>query len=120
MHGAPFDAGKTPTGLLQQSLPSAAEALSAAVAWIHAHPRSTPRAEPISICDPEHRERGLAAIPFVRPQASAASGIAVIDAVQVGLKDGFDAAVAREQVHLVDLRHTPEARAKLDAFLKRG
>jgi len=120
MHGAPFDAGKTPTGLLQQSLPSAAEALTAAVAWIHAHPRSTPRAEPISICDPEHREHGLAAIPFVRPQASAASGIAVIDAVQVGLKDGFDAAVAREQVHLVDLRHTPEARAKLDAFLKRG
>jgi enoyl-CoA hydratase/carnithine racemase len=120
MHGAPFDAGKTPAGLLQQSLPSAAEALTAAVAWIHAHPRSTPRAEPISICDPEHREHGLAAIPFVRPQASAASGIAVIDAVQVGLKDGFDAAVAREQVHLVDLRHTPEARAKLDAFLKRG
>jgi len=44
---------------------------------------------------------------------------AVIDAVQAGLEGGFDAAVEREQLHLVDLRHTPEARRKLEAFLKR-
>ena len=65
------------------------------------------------------RDRTRAAIPFVRPQAATAAAIAVIDAVQAGLSEGFDAAVAREQQHLVDLRHTPEARAKLDAFLKR-
>ena len=60
-----------------------------------------------------------AAIPFVRPQAAHAAAIAVIDAVQAGLKEGFAGAVRREQTHLVDLRHTPEARAKLSAFLKR-
>ena len=31
----------------------------------------------------------------------------------------WDAALACERDHLVKLRHTPEARAKLDAFLKK-
>ena len=46
-------------------------------------------------------------------------GAACLDAVRVGLAKGFDAAVACEREHLVKLRHTPEARAKLDAFLKK-
>ena len=46
-------------------------------------------------------------------------GAACIDAVRVGIANGWDAAVACERAHLVKLRHTPEARAKLDAFLKK-
>jgi hypothetical protein len=46
-------------------------------------------------------------------------GAACIDAVRVGLAKGWDAAVACERDHLVKLRHTPEARAKLDGFLKK-
>jgi len=46
-------------------------------------------------------------------------GAACIDAVRVGIAHGWSAAVARERDHLVALRHTPEARAKLDAFLKK-
>ncbi len=46
-------------------------------------------------------------------------GAACLDAVRTGLLHGWDAALACERAHLVKLRHTPEARAKLDAFLKR-
>jgi hypothetical protein len=46
-------------------------------------------------------------------------GAACIDAVRVGLAKGWDAAIACERAHLVKLRHTPEARAKLDGFLKK-
>lgn len=48
-----------------------------------------------------------------------AHGAACLDAVRVGIARGWDAAVACERAHLVALRHTPEARAKLDAFLKK-
>lgn len=119
MQGAPFDAARPPRGLFASTHPAPAQAAEAAVRWLLAHPRSTPRAAPANACDTEHRDMTAAAIPFVRPQAANAAAIAVIDAVQAGLKEGFAAAVRREQTHLVDLRHTPEARAKLSAFLKR-
>jgi enoyl-CoA hydratase/carnithine racemase len=119
MQGAPFDAARPPRGLFESTHASPAEAAQAAIAWLLAHPRTTPRSAPANACDAEHRAMTAAAIPFVRPQAATAAAIAVIDAVQAGLKDGFGAAVKREQTHLVDLRHTPEARAKLTAFLKR-
>jgi hypothetical protein len=44
---------------------------------------------------------------------------ACFDCVGVGIARGWDAAVAAERAHLVRLRHTPEARAKLTAFLAR-
>lgn len=119
MHGAPFDASKPPRGLFESTAVSTADANAAAIAWLKAHPRSAGRAEPRNGCEAALRDRTRAAIPFVRPQASTAAAIAVIDAVNAGLASGFDAAVEREQQHLVDLRHTPEARSKLDAFLKR-
>ncbi len=119
MQGAPFDAARPPAGLFHACHDSPAGAAEAAIAWLLAHPRRQPRAAPPNACDAEHRAMTAAAIPFVRPQAAHAAAIAVIDAVQAGLQHGFAAAVQREQTHLVDLRHTPEARAKLSAFLKR-
>ena len=119
MHGAPFDAAKPPRGLFEATASNAATATEAAVAWLLANSRSVGRTAPRNACDAAVIERTKAAIPFVRPQAATAAAIAVIDAVQAGCAGGFDAAVEREQLHLVDLRHTPEARAKLDAFLKR-
>lgn len=119
MHGAPFDATRPPNGLFEAVAADAATATEAAIAWLHANPRTAGRTAPRNACDGAVLERTRAAIPFARPQAASAAAIAVLDAVQAGLRDGFDAAVEREQLHLVDLRHTPEARAKLDAFLKR-
>ena len=46
-------------------------------------------------------------------------GAACLDAVRQGVAHGFAAGVARERAHLVALRHSAPARAKLDAFLKK-
>jgi hypothetical protein len=45
---------------------------------------------------------------------------ACFDCVTIGLARGWDAAVAAERAHLVRLRHTPAARAKLGAFLSKS
>jgi len=119
MQGAPFDADRPPAGLFQEVAATAEQARAAAIAWLLAQKHGVPCTAPLNACDAPHRDRTAAAIPFIRPQASNAAATAVIDAVQVGLREGFDAAVAREQQHLVALRHTPEAQAKLSAFLKR-
>jgi predicted small metal-binding protein len=42
---------------------------------------------------------------------------ACFDCVGIGMSRGWEAAVAAERAHLVRLRHTREARAKLTAFL---
>jgi hypothetical protein len=42
---------------------------------------------------------------------------ACFDCVTIGLARNWEAAVAAERTHLVRLRHTPAARAKLSAFL---
>lgn len=44
---------------------------------------------------------------------------ACFDCVEQGITHGWERAVAAERAHLVRLRHTPEARAKLQAFLSR-
>ncbi len=119
MHGVLFDASSPPDGLFDATARSKDEAIALAAHWIHAHPRTISRSAPRSVCDPVYRDVVAASIPFVRPHTSTAASIAVLDAIGAGLKNGFDAAVASEQKHLVALRHTPEARAKLEAFLKR-
>ncbi|MEY3021022.1 MAG: hypothetical protein RIS86_218 [Planctomycetota bacterium] len=99
-------------------------AIAAAVAWVKAQDASSgcfaPMREPRRAISP----RNAAAIAPVCDELAASvgattHGAAVLDAVRVGLAQGWDAAVACERAHLVRLRHTPEARAKLDAFLKR-
>ena len=40
--------------------------------------------------------------------------------VHVGLTNGWEAAVGAERAHLVRLRHTAAARAKLSAFLNKA
>lgn len=51
------------------------------------------------------------------PPTKAASAVA--ECVEAGIQNGFEAGLAAERKHLVSLRHTPEAREKLAAFLKR-
>lgn len=58
-------------------------------------------------------ERARAAVP------ASAHSAACFDCVETGLSSGWSAAVAAERAHLVRLRNTPEARAKLQAFLAR-
>ncbi|MFN0133258.1 MAG: enoyl-CoA hydratase/isomerase family protein [Phycisphaerales bacterium] len=63
----------------------------------------------------------LAALDEVRgdlPTTAAASAVA--DAVDVGLARGWMAALECERRHLIRLRHTPEARAALEAFFSKS
>jgi hypothetical protein len=60
-------------------------------------------------------EAALAAARAAVPASAHAD--ACFDCVRIGFTSGWDAAVAAERAHLVRLRHTPEARAKLSAFL---
>ena len=62
--------------------------------------------------------RALAAARAEVPPSDHAA--ACLDCVATGLSQGWDAAVAAERAHLVRLRHTPAARAKLGAFLTKS
>ena len=94
--GAPFDATEIPTGLFAKNI------------------------SPLSIADPQFHQATFAALAQLETQLpNTAAARAVIDAIKAGLQHGFQAGVLCEQKHLIDLRHTPEARARLDAFLKR-
>ena len=91
-----------------------------AAAWIHANPKVQTLRSPLSIADPQFHQATFAALAQLETQLpNTAAARAVIDAIKAGLQHGFQAGVLCEQKHLIDLRHTPEARARLDAFLKR-
>lgn len=47
-------------------------------------------------------------------------GRAALECVAAGLNHGWDAAIKAEQRHLVALRHTPEAKASIEAFFARS
>ena len=72
----------------------------------------------ISPVDAARMEPALASARAAVPASPHAD--ACFDCVHVGYTHGWVAAVAAEQAHLVRLRHTPEARAKLTAFLSRS
>ena len=103
-------------------------AISAAIAWVKAQDTSTPEAR-LAFASTHAPRRALAPrnaaaiTPLCDALASTVGatkhGAACLDAVREGVAHGWNAAIECERNHLVKLRHTPEARAKLDAFLKR-
>lgn len=112
-----------PTGLFADLVPAAEALADAARGWIASHPRSDSRSSPIAI-DAGNRTRVADGLTAVRSNMADRLGTeaaqAVLDAVQTGLGAGWSAAIASERKHLVGLRHTPAARAKLETFLKKG
>ena len=118
--GAPFDATEIPTGLFAKNISAGESNIEIAAAWIHANPKVQTLRSPLSIADPQFHQATFAALAQLETQLpNTAAARAVIDAIKAGLQHGFQAGVLCEQKHLIDLRHTPEARARLDAFLKR-
>ena len=118
--GAPFDATEIPTGLFAKNVSVGESSVDVAAAWIHANPKMKSLHAPLSIADPQFHQSTFAALEqlqTVLPNTAAAR--AVVDAIKTGLQHGFQAGVLSEQKHLIELRHTPEARTRLDAFLKR-
>lgn len=123
--GETWKSTEVPTGLFAATAPSAAALGDACLAWLRAHPRSGSRPHPIAV-DKVNAARvrtGLdAAASTIRtgPSADSAAAAAVLDALDIGLRDGWTKAVDAERRHLIRLRHTPEARAKLEAFFAKS
>jgi len=118
--GAPFDASDIPAGLYAEQISAGESAVDVAAAWIHANPKVQTRRSPLSVADEQFHQATTTALEHLEKQLpNTAAARAVVNAIHVGLQHGFQAGVLCEQKHLIELRHTPEARARLDAFLKR-
>lgn len=118
--GSPFDASDIPAGLFAEYIDADESAVDVAAAWIHANPKVQTRRSPISVADEQFHQATTTALEHLEKQLpNTAAARAVVNAIHVGLQHGFQAGVLCEQKHLIELRHTPEARARLDAFLKR-
>ena len=118
--GAPFDASDIPAGLYAEHIGAGESAVDVAAAWIHANPKVQTRRSPLSVADEQFHQATTTALEHLEKQLpNTAAARAVVNAIHVGLQHGFQAGVLCEQKHLIELRHTPEARARLDAFLKR-
>ena len=118
--GAPFDASDIPAGLYAKHIGAGESAVDVAAAWIHANPKVQTRRSPLSVADEQFHQATTTALEHLEKQLpNTAAARAVVNAIHVGLQHGFQAGVLCEQKHLIKLRHTPEARARLDAFLKR-
>lgn len=123
--GTTWECGKMPEGLMTQVLPAGSDLLAAARAWIRGPGTAACQAaqqrewQPLAINHSNARPMAdaLRAARASLPPSKAASAVA--ECVEAGIQNGFEAGLAAERKHLVSLRHTPEAREKLAAFLKR-
>ena len=114
--GVPPVISDFPAGLFDEIVDDAAKLPEAARRWLKAHPRTESHSTPRCI-DGSNRAKvgaGLEAVRDSLPDSPAAH--AVIEAVEIGLVDGFSAGIAAERRLLVSLRHTKIARSKLQAF----
>lgn len=110
-----FDAVAASSGELMQTAARVAGALASG--------RSGTRSSAVDIwaADPAGAKRTLQALEAVRAdQTVSDAALAVYDAINVGLTQGYQAALACERRHLVALRHTPAAKAALQAFFARS
>ena len=136
MTGAPWKCADVPAGLFATVLPvgsTQAQLIDEAKRWIRAERAATgagatgaaegfraqhaPR-RTIHPADSARLHAAVAAAGAAQPATT--HGAAILDCVRIGYTTGWDAAVAAERAHLVHLRHTPEARAKLSAFLTKS
>lgn len=124
-NGAPWKCTDVPAGLFErvEAAGSPQDALvSAAKTWVRAQPSRAsvgPRA-PRRTLTPSDAARVTPALASARATVPASQhASACFDCVQIGITKGWADAVAAERAHLVRLRHTPEARARLQAFLSR-
>ena len=131
--GAPWKCTDVPAGLFDVVMPAGSgqgALIEAAKKWIHAERAATnagasgafaaqraPR-RTIGPADASRMEPALLAARGELPPSEHAD--ACFHCVHLGLTNGWDAAVGAERAHLVRLRHTAPARAKLAAFLNKS
>jgi 3-hydroxyacyl-CoA dehydrogenase/enoyl-CoA hydratase/3-hydroxybutyryl-CoA epimerase/enoyl-CoA isomerase len=116
-------AGKTkkleelPAGLIDRVVDNEVDLHEAAIHWIESNASATGRGCPRSI-DESNRDGVAAGLQAARdrlPDTPAAH--AVVEAIEIGIAEGWAAALAAERRLLVSLRHTEAARSGIGAFL---
>ena len=121
--GTTFKATEIPEGLVELMVPRR-DLHTCAVEWIRDHreahldrrSRNTPEA-----IGEGNRKAISAALESVRgdlPDTEATR--AVVECVELGIADGWNAAIEAERRLLTGLRHTPAARERLEAFLAKA
>lgn len=85
-----------------------------------AAPKAARRAEPICISNTRSAEARKALVATRAALEATGPGAAVVRAVEAGLDRGWVAAIQSERDSLVSLRHTPEARAAIEAFFAKS
>ncbi|MBL9141481.1 MAG: enoyl-CoA hydratase/isomerase family protein [Phycisphaerae bacterium] len=122
-NGSPWKCTAAPAGLFDRVLPPGSTVehmIAEASAWITAAPTCSASTAPRRTLGPADANRVRTAVAAARAIVPTSEhSAACFDCVEIGISKGWTAAVAAERAHLVRLRHTPEARAKLQAFLSK-
>jgi len=118
--GTTWSIDQPPAGLFDEVIPHDGDLHAAAVRFIRNNPRAGASTVPECI-GPGNRDEVAAALAAVRSTLpDTPSSRAVAEAVEIGIADGWAAAIAAERRLLVGLRHTPEAKARLAAFFSKA
>jgi enoyl-CoA hydratase/carnithine racemase len=119
----PFNApSAAQLGLFDTTVTARENLVPAAVRWIGEQRGHTDRGTPMHWIGADAHyaasEAGLHAAQ--RELDHTPEGDAVLDAVAVGLKEGWRGAIQKERDELVRLRHTPPAREAIESFFARA
>jgi enoyl-CoA hydratase/carnithine racemase len=117
--GATANSADPPDGIFDRVVAHEDDLYEAAVRWLETHPNGGDRRTPRCIDEANRSgvQAGLSAARDSLPDTAAAR--AVVEAVEVGIAEGWAAGLAAERRLLVSLRHTDAARQKLQAFFAR-
>lgn len=120
--GVPFNAHTAAEmGLFDAACASRDDLLQTAIDWIAAQKGHTDRGTPMHwIGADAHLPAGESGLDAARRELEPTpEGDAVLDAVAVGLREGWKPACQKERDELVRLRHTPPAREAIESFFAR-
>ena len=109
-----------PEGLVDRFVDDSGELAAACREWIEASETPDRSSETPRCLDQKHPGTIQAAIEHARGELEdTAETRAVLDCLEIGLRDGWNAAIEAEQNHLVSLRGSESTRKKLDAFFSK-
>ena len=116
--GTPFMISDIPSGLINEFVETPDDLQTAAEKWVTSNERTGEH--PCSI-NPSHSDKYSTALETAKEEIEHTEAAdSVFRAIEIGISEGWAAAVALEQCELVRLRHTSVAREKLDTFLSKG
>ncbi len=116
--GAPFMISNLPSGLIDVLVDTPEQLQGAAESWLQSQKATSTKPKAIESKQGDTYKAALEIAKADIQQTEASDG--VFKAIDTGIHEGWNAAVAVEQCELVRLRNTTAAREKLDAFLSKG